>query len=308
MEQYKEYEVICPIYGLVIDTLEPCTIGKFTFYRFPRDQETILKKYYFNSEVNCKTFFSAFHDEPYLISTKIYAESDKDAREKAELLFARLENLFSILLFRPPYIFGVSILNKKSIHTNKYMVIGEDRTGKRGFSISGPRASIELSKFINDDGRFFADIIKNFTNSNQTLMEKKLLLAIDFGGMAVQNYGQPSSFIHAITALECLLVTSEKGIKTRVSNNFAYFFGHDKSDCINLRNTIRQFYKIRSDLAHGHSSSIDLNDNKQAITCAQEAIFSFIADEGLSRLKTKKDFETYISALEKEKGDVFSNV
>ena len=230
-----------------------------------------------------------------VVSVKVRSSDYESAIVMAETLFMKLTNVFRFQLFDYREVYGVSILTEKMLMTSSYTVISDNLEGHQQFSISGVRRQIELSKFFEIDGRGFSRLVENQTARNLTKMEKRMLLAVDFCGLSTENIGQPSSFIHAVTALECLLSTSDRRIRENVANNYAILFGDIPSKQEELKKRIKSLYKTRSQLAHGEISVISKDECLKAIYYAREALIIFLMDDVLSTLKDKADFNQYLS-------------
>lgn len=292
------YEVFHPISGLIVDTPEPVAIGDFTFYQFPRDQMKAVSQYFRDADSGfAESFFDHMKEKTSIVSVKVKSPDHETALAIAEILFVKLTNIFRFQLFDYPEVYGVSVLTEKALMTSSYTIISDNLEGHRQFLISGVRRQIELSKFLKIDSRSFTDLIKNLTAKNPSKMEKRVLLAVDFCGLSIENIGQPSSFVQAVTTLECLLSTSDKGIRENVANNYAILFGSTPSDWEEQKKKIESFYKTRSKLAHGEISTISKNECLKVICCARDALIAFITDDVLSNLKGKADFEQYLKQI-----------
>lgn len=296
------YEVFHPIAGLIVDTPEPVSIGDFTFYQFPRDQKKAVTRYFCDADNKfVESFFHHMRVKNSVVSVKVRSSDYESAIVMAETLFMKLTNVFRFQLFDYREVYGVSILTEKMLMTSSYTVISDNLEGHRQFSISGVRRQIELSKFFEIDGRGFSRLVENQTARNLTKMEKRMLLAVDFCGLSTENIGQPSSFIHAVTALECLLSTSDRGIRENVANNYAILFGDTPSKQEELKKRIKSLYKTRSKLAHGEISIISKDECLKAIYYARETLIIFLMDDVLSTLKGKADFSQYLKELSTQK-------
>lgn len=238
------YEVFHSISGLIVDTPEPVSIGDFTFYQFPRDQKKAVTQYFCDADNKfVESFFHHMRVKNSVVSVKVRSSDYESAIVMAETLFMKLTNVFRFQLFDYREVYGVSILTEKMLMTSSYTVISDNLEGHQQFSISGVRRQIELSKFFEIDGRGFSRLVENQTARNLTKMEKRMLLAVDFCGLSTENIGQPSSFIHAVTALECLLSTSDRRIRENVANNYAILFGDIPSKQEELKKGLKAFTK-----------------------------------------------------------------
>lgn len=292
------YEIFHTVYGIDVDTPVPHSIGDFTFYQFPRDRLAATKQYLPNlKSVEEEPLFQHFGDITSVVSVKVEAPDAKTAEDVARVPFAHLTNIFSFLLLEYRDVYNISVFNAKPITKNVYVVVSKSLQGERHCSISGIRRKLELSKLIQLDNRFFINLVENLTNSNLTKMRKKVMLGVDFCGLAIQSIGQASSFVQAITSLECLLSTSKGSISLNVSDNYAFIFGENYPSRIKLKSKVKQLYKRRSDLAHGIDSDVSKEECLEAIFYARNAINAFLMDEKLLNLESEDDFNKYIERL-----------
>lgn len=297
------YEIFHEIYGLAVDTPEPYQIGDFTFYQFPRDQLIAAKQYFPNLESAKEDIIFLFRDfnETSIVSVKIEARDKEKAEELARVYFAHLTNIFSYLLFdcrnddyRNDYC--ISVLDSKPITKDSSVVMSKNSI-EQNWSTSGRRRKAELSDLIRLGNHLFTELIKSISDKNLTKMRKKILLGIDFCGLATQHIGQPSSFVEAITVLECLLSTSKGSIILNISDNYAFIFGKSYHERIELKQKVKKLYNKRSDLAHGTVSVVSEDECLEAISYAQNVVDAFLTDEKLLSLKSEEDFNKYIEKL-----------
>lgn len=291
------YEIFHAIYGIDIDTPAPHQIGDFTFYQFPRDRLIAAKQYLPDLKaVEEDPLFQNISDTA-MVSVKVVAPDVKAAEDMARVHFTHLTNMFSYLMLDYRGIYNISVFDAKPIRKDSYVVVSKSLQGKRHFSISGIRRKLELSKLIQLDDRFFTNLVENLTDNNLTKIRKKVLLGIDFCGLAIQSIGQPSSFIQAITSLECLFSTSKGSIILNVSDNYALILGENYRNRVELKKKVKKLYSKRSDLAHGTISVVSETDCFEAIFYARNAINAFLMDEKLLKLKSEDDFNEYIERL-----------
>lgn len=292
------YEVFRPIHGLIVDTPEPVMIGDFTFYQFPRDRQYALSQYLPNAGNEAlSSYFLGFPDISAVVSVKVDAPDADTAKVEAERLFAQLTHIFCIHFFGVHELYDVTVFDKRSVSRSVYAVLS-NADGKQGFSITGLRRKIKISKFLNlSDNRCFKGLIEKITKKTLTPFEKRTLLAIDFCGMAMQDIGQPSSFIQAVTAIECLFSVDKRSPSQNISENYALIMANSLLPRKELRDQIRSIYRTRSKLAHGENFIIGKDECTKAIQYAHNAIIAFVTDENLLKIATKQDFSNYIDAL-----------
>lgn len=293
----ETYEVFHSISGIEIDTSEPSRIGDFTFYQFPRDRVDATKQYVPDLDsTTCDSLFLNFRDAPSVVGVKVKATDTRAAQDKARILFTHLANIFSFLLFDTREIHNISVFSAKPITRDPFVVLS-DSHASRSFSLSGRRRIIELSKLLQIDDCFFKNLIEGLTDTSLPKAKKKILLSVDFCGLAVQSIGQPSSFVQAITALESLLSTSSEGIVRNVSDNYAFIFGRNFSERVELKKKVKELYDKRSKLAHGTISEVSNEECLKAIFYARNVINAFLVDEKLKTIKNNRDFDKYIEEL-----------
>lgn len=298
MGKTDEYAVFHAISGLIVDTPEPVSIGDFTFFQFPRDCRVALQKFFLNpSQEAIDSWFRDLKESPAVISVKVKANDTEAAEIEAENLFKRITNIFRFQLFSIGNdLFDVSVYDKSHITKSTYVVISKT-DGKHHFSVSGVRRQIELSKFLETDCRGFENLIQQLTISKLTNFQKRVLLAVDFLGLATRNIGQPSGFVHAITAIETLLSMGKMGISQNIADNYAFIMGTDLENRKTLKQDTKKLYRIRSELAHGEKSIISVEDCKDAISHAYALILKFLFDDKLRHIQNNEQFVEYIENI-----------
>lgn len=292
------YEVFHPIHGLIVDTPGPVVIGDFTFYQFPRDRQYALNQYFPNDGGEAASlFFIDFPDDVTVVSVKVTAPDTETAEITAEKLFIQLTHIFSIQTFGVHEFYDVTVFDEKAV-TQDINTILSSSGGSQSFSIKGVRRKIEISKFLAlRDSRCFEGLIKKLTSKSLTEFEKRVLLSVDFCGMAIQGIGQPSGFIQAVTSIECLFSMDKTSLAKSISENYAFIMASGLLPRKKLRDKIRSIYRMRSKLAHGEDSTIGKEECIMAIGYAHEAIVAFVTDDKLLKIATKQDFINYIDIL-----------
>lgn len=246
-----------------------------------------------------------------IVSVKVQAESPEIAENLAESFLSRLENVFAFSLFNIQndlVLYYVSVFGQPPIRTNSYLVLSQDSGDRQHWALEGIYRSIELSKLLKLDARYFSKHVEKISGKDLTKMEKRLSLAVDFCGLAIRSIGQPSSFVQAVTALECLFSMGRANIESSVSDHYAFILGRSLEERLELKKKIRRLYDIRSDLAHGARSTIKKSDCREAIACAQNAIFAFLFDDKLSGIIDEKSFKEYIDTLKFDVGEGNKNI
>ena len=231
------------------------------------------------------------------INNRVEIMFEKGLIKEAENLFKRITNIFRFQLFSIGNdLFDVSVYDKSHITKSTYVVISKT-DGKHHFSVSGVRRQIELSKFLETDCRGFENLIQQLTISKLTNFQKRVLLAVDFLGLATRNIGQPSGFVHAITAIETLLSMGKMGISQNIADNYAFIMGTDLENRKTLKQDTKKLYRIRSELAHGEKSIISVEDCKDAISHAYALILKFLFDDKLRHIQNNEQFVEYIENI-----------
>lgn len=294
------FEVFHPIFGLNINSEKPVCVGNFTFYQFPRDKEIAMEPYIASLASRKITWWSSvFEETPVILGVKVDAITAKVAQERSELYFYRLTNLFEFLLFEHRKIFRVSVFDRNPIERNAYLIVSNNGEVHRTVSITGKRENIGLETLrqLNDD--LFEKMANIITKPSKSLSnrERRVLLSIDFCGLAIQNIGKPSGFIHAVTAIEELLSVGKSGISQNISDNYAFIMGKDLANRKSLKRDIKRLYKIRSELAHGEKSTVNEVACIDAISRAKELILQFLFDDKLAKIQSNDEFLEYIENM-----------
>lgn len=138
-------------------------------------------------------------------------------------------------------------------------------------------------------------------------VSNRLVEAASWYGEAVREEFDAARIVKAMTALEHLLITDRKNMKTAtVSERGAALasYPHDKSEFINWKKRLRAAYELRSDIIHGSLSPFDPMIHHRAGQCVwasgevlKAALGAFHASNGLHQKVTKQKLSTWYDEL-----------
>lgn len=104
-------------------------------------------------------------------------------------------------------------------------------------------------------------IIEKFINGdNLTSFEERVWTALYWLGAAMNEKEISPLIIQYATCLEALFNNQEGGISQQVPEFTAHVVGNNKKEKMEVYQTIRQLYKLRSDAVHGRSMQENLDD------------------------------------------------
>lgn len=104
---------------------------------------------------------------------------------------------------------------------------------------------------IEDVKTMFTNIIEFISEDN--ISENRVLRSIAFYKLAVETYYIALRFLNYTIALECMFLTSHNKIKAQLSARVALFLTDSNSDRKEIKENVREIYKLRSEVAHGDS-------------------------------------------------------
>lgn len=109
--------------------------------------------------------------------------------------------------------------------------------------------------FNEDDLETFISLLDTI-NQISVKRRSKLHSAINFFWQAQGTIYFDPAFILYLTALEALLLTGGVELSHKLSERVAYLMGNDYRDRIELYNSVREAYDVRSSLAHGERPTL----------------------------------------------------
>lgn len=143
-------------------------------------------------------------------------------------------------------------------------------------------------------------IISKFVNGKElTDFEERIWVALYWYGEAMTERELNSLIIKYATCLESLFNSREGGISEQISEFTAHVIGGTKDERINIYNSIKKLYSIRSNAVHGGSIASSLNSDflSQIMGVCEKALIHmayYSQEECYQNLKGYEKFVQYI--------------
>lgn len=299
-----EFEVIRPIFGLTLSSPTPITVGSFTFYDLSLHQTLLENKFSSKISPTFQTACTASIQNTTLISYKVNARDDEKANELSEIKFDQVQNIFRFFTaFLQDYL-DVGITNYQQSNLRTLFIAS--RSGiKRQFKRSGSFITIDLQDMFTELKQISLDpedLIKSLEDHHCCEMKECILTSIDLLGRARYDRDKPIALLESMMAVEALIQMNtqqlvNQSISAQICEYSAFLLSEKYEERLEIENSVKNFYRLRSKLAHGISSTISKSDISAVYTFAESLIYLFLTKDSLKMLKSKKDLKDYTQKL-----------
>ena len=128
---------------------------------------------------------------------------------------------------------------------------------------------------------------------DRTFMQKQIVAAVRWVGMAQVDPNPARALVQAVTALEVLLVKDEK--KKEVSEGVAWLLGTDVNSRNGWEQSAKKLYEMRCEIVHDGKSDVRWIDAQEAIEMARSIIEAVASNAELAELKSKGALKQLVS-------------
>jgi hypothetical protein len=181
-QEYREFEIVGPIYGITIEENE-YILGDFTIYKLSYLKELLSNKPGYYKELE-KMYYGNI-DSEYVIGLRVKAREQEKAVELANKHLEVFENVLNYIVSDTTHLRCPGIFNYKGHRVRSSLAITETGIGSNNeaISVSIPyKIRDKVCKSPNNGNVLIWDLI---TKKNKTVLEKRLLNAIDWVGKAI---------------------------------------------------------------------------------------------------------------------------
>jgi len=138
--------------------------------------------------------------------------------------------------------------------------------------------------------------------SNHNEIEERILRAIEWIGMAIDEPTPTISFIQCVFAVECLLKyekkeTINKSIVAQISEYIAFIVGKNKENRKEIDKKFKDLYALRSKIAHGNNTDELDNELQEIIWLTKQIVINLLLKPELREIESMEKLRDWIEDM-----------
>ncbi|AZV56765.1 HEPN domain-containing protein [Clostridium sp. AWRP] len=282
------------IYGIKMNSVKPLQFGDFTIYNLD-NHKRILDQQYPNANLESN------NSNKYFIKVMVKARDGEKAKILANRKFVQFENIIRFMIKDISHYYNVAIFNYMHPSYEYARMLCDDGCTISDMRLNTTRSrkvDLEESYLINNEfgNKKIWEIAKKNNNSE---IEKRLLVAIEWIGKGLNDLDEGKAFIQFIFAIEALLQLNKGGIvspsiASQISEYASFIIGSKLEERIDIEKTFKDLYSKRSDIAHGRSQSVSEEDLKTAFLMARDLIVKILTLPDFQNIKSIQDIQEWV--------------
>lgn len=296
-EPEKEFTVLRDVHGVKIETpSSPRVLGPFTIYHYLTHKNLIHSK----SDLPPQHIWGS-EDPQYLIQVKTKARDIVKAIEKADVLFEKFELTLKFIL-GPNERWEVGVLEYRGWRHRRSFAFSEGDVSSASNTNYGSIDPIPIDDPYFTNAEWGFDRIWEFLSvPNNTELEKKLLLAIEWIGQSYIERSPPSAFLKSAIALEILFTYNEKtiinsSILSQISESIALLLGEKLSERLEIESRIKKLYNLRSSIAHAGKQQFPKEELDELINTSRSVVVKMLTSQTFRNCKSIADVYSHLKA------------
>jgi len=296
INQYEltEYVVFNELIGCKLKS-QKVQLGDFVLYNLELSREELYNKYPTLRETE-DIYFNSIKSN-VLISLKVNAREPAKANDIADNYFTQFIHVVNFLVGGLDKYKFVQIKNQLSNHVHR-SVICNDKGIVINNTSSNMRMIFDLEKEIkNISSPNIDNLWYLISKPNKTQIEKNLLLAIEWIGLAITEKDPAKSLISYVISIETMLRSKDKNITSQLAEWLAFLLESDYNKRMKIYNQFKELYGKRSSIAHNGSKSISKKDLITAFYFCKKMVITFLINDNLTKYNKIDDLKDYISLL-----------
>ncbi|MDP1879981.1 MAG: HEPN domain-containing protein [Parachlamydiaceae bacterium] len=293
-----ESEILYELFGAVMNCPD-LEFGDFTVYNYEKSYDTLILKY---PDLNSmKDVFFGDWQPKLLIGIKVKAREQSKAIELADKLCESFENVFSYVISDLNHKLRISILSyNERISINR--IIGN--TKAMGIHMHNKN----LITYVNLEDTFFKradqgyDKVWGLITKDRNDIEKRIFIAIEWVGKAVQEIDKSKSLVQFIFAIEAMLQPDKRefvspSIVSQLSEWSAFIINDEKEKRKEIAKYFKDLYSIRSAIAHGASKEVSMDSLQIALQIIKLIILAFLTQEPYKNMQKFDELQNVMTDL-----------
>ncbi len=298
-----DYTFIRPLNGITLssDIIEK---GRYTFINLKYFQEYIILNNYNYKLDYIDIFLKDLDDQQCcFVETKCQAIDYDKAVDISDILCKRLDNFIRYMFGHRDSNTTFGVFNFNSDITGGHICFIPEQLYKVAFGRrhGGTFRCINLEKdnwfFSKDNGNDHIWSLQNKQPLN--VIDQRILRAVDWIGMSLNEKEINIAFIQAAFAIECILQDQDdfitKSITAQICEYAAFIVGYSKDTRIEIQELTKKLYRMRSKIAHGQRDDNIEPELLNVIWLAKQIIISFCVKPELRSIQTVDSLRTFIT-------------
>lgn len=301
----EKKHVLLPVFFVhLID--DEIRFGKNRFVRFQK----IPTLFQSDKRLNGAGYEMLFQDEYFynvpFADIEIVARDDDYAYEQAQIQLDEIVHICNYMLYSNVRGNEVISTTTNSGTQERRFIFGESHSSTY---IGGHPPMIkrlelnEVRDFMMNVNNGNAQIWGIYDKTDKNEVEKRIINAVNWIGMAISEKNNSIAFTQAIFAIESLLQRQIKGelfnksIVASIAEDIALLLGKSLDERKTLEGKFKKLYAIRSQIAHGKSSEITVYQVLEVINLAKLLVCEIIRNPALKDAATMTKISNYITNL-----------
>lgn len=274
----KKFTVVNEIYGVNLVDNETLKIGEFKIFNFEESKNLIGKEI----EIKLK------EEKPnYLISIEVKSRDQNKAIEIAQESFTKFVNLLRVFIGNPLKNIPINYNLSYTKQLVTYCYSGESLTSRYENKNNIKNIVLEKYQIEKNFNEHYLKLLEILVKENKTDFELRIENSLKWLSDSYFEKDLHIKFLKAMIAFEVLFTYSEKtlvnpSIASQISETVAFVIGENIEEKIEIEKRMKDFYSIRSSIAH--SGKFKINEKDYLELCKYMTIVLIL-------LTTKKDFE-----------------
>ncbi len=302
--EIQDFHILLPLYNIKLDTnVLDFGMSKIVKYQY-------VYNYFESLGIEIPDFFkkherdTEFNDICF-IDIIIKAKDDAYAFEEAKNVQALIANTINFLFFKRNRTLTVNTTHR--IFGDEIYFVGAKKYLSKSTSLGNTDEPLNLNSYedyLSDKDSGIIKILNLITKiSPESEIEKRLIFALNWTGMAIAEKNNSIALTQAIFAIEALLQYEakeepiEKSTVALISENIAFLLGNSLDERKRLEKDFKTLYRRRSKVAHGKGMDITSSDTENAIAISKALIFYFLTNPQIKEAKTMEKITNHIKKL-----------
>ena len=300
----SNYTFIRPMFGLALKGNSQIDKKKYTFISKENIDEYLTERYGKNDIFNM-CFKQSIVEHLCYVEITCHAKDLDKAREIADVEYNQLANVLRYMHGTNNKDFGLGVSDFRADIIGGMLCIISD--GRISTVTNAPISTPIIPIYLDKDDWFFSkkngnEQIWTILNSDkQTKMENRIIKAIEWIGMSINEKRQSTAFIQCLFAIECLLQDQEnfitKSISAQIGEYAAFIVGFDYESRCEIEKLFKDLYSIRSKIAHGTYISCLDEDLNKALFLSKQIVMNILLKPKFYRVKDIEDLRNRITEL-----------
>jgi hypothetical protein len=247
----ETWEVFRALHGATVSGESPSRLGAFTLYNREKHWAAIQKQFP-QADQGAVALWSSLLEKETLVSVGLASRDNVRARERADDLFRRFENVLRYLVSAKYHgtrgvDVGVFDYNEWTLH--EAVALSESGKASGSTLTEGSGGPVPIDDAFYSDPQYGHDRLWALVSQDQrSQLENKILMAVEWTGNGSHDLDPAKSFVQFMFALEALCTFHEKvfvtpSIASQLAEFAAFVAGQDLDHRLQMARMVKDFYE-----------------------------------------------------------------